>query len=171
MDFAADLSRIHPTARQTGVGPVQETWHDSLQFNLANNSGKKCRWLPVKCDNAHKARPAEIKARLPDRMVAGVEANLRPHRDRNRHVDKCIDCFESNSEQMRHDEHRARGMQIGSGGQGSWYLQASGRRTLHKVGMQMVAAERKRISGTEDCWRNLRREGFAPWKAQWIAAA
>ena len=63
----------------------------------------------------HKERLADVKARLLNGEVAGVIADLEPHRGRHKDVAKCIDCFESNKSRMRYDEYRARGMRTGSG--------------------------------------------------------
>jgi len=124
----------------------------------------------VGCDDAREVRLAEVKARLLDGDVAGVIADLRPHRDRSRDVARCIDYFEANRERMRHDEYRARGMQIGSG-------------QIESCCKQMVAARFKRsgcrwsvrganaLLALKTCWKNLLWEQFALWKAQRIATA
>ncbi len=124
----------------------------------------------VRCVFARKARLAGIKAQLLDGKVGRVMADLRPHRSRGKAVAKCIDQFDSNKGRMRHDECRARGMQIGSG-------------QIESGCKKMVAARFKRsgcewsrrganaLPALKACWKNLQREEFAPWKAQRIAAA
>ncbi len=69
----------------------------------------------VRDGGGHRARHADVKARLLDGQVAGVIADLQPHRGRNKDAAKRIDCFESNKSRIRHNEYRARGMRIGSG--------------------------------------------------------
>ena len=105
----------------------------------------------VRCDDAHKARLAAVKARLLDGNVARVIADLRPHRDRNKDVARCIDYFEANKERMRYDEYRARGMQIGSGQIESCCKQMVV--TRFKRSGCKFGAGRERAAGTEDLGR------------------
>ena len=124
----------------------------------------------VRCDDAHKARLAAVKARLLDGNVARVIADLRPHRDRNKDVARCIDCFEANKERMRYDEYRARGMQIGSGQIESCCKQMVVTR-FKRSGCKWSVRGANALLALKTCWKNLRWEEFALWKARRIAAA
>ncbi len=181
--FGLILSVLHVRAgmRRVEVVPVSDgaAWITNVADELL--AGMRKTYIPdvfhalehasaalralVGRDDAHRARLAETKARLPDGKVGRVIAELRPHRDRNRDVARCIDRFEANRERMRCDECRARGMQIGS------------------CCRQMVATRFKRsgcrwsvrganaLLALKTCWKNLWWEQFVLWKAQRIAAA
>jgi len=125
---------------------------------------------PVGCDDAHEARLAEVEARLPDGDVAGVIADLRPHRDRNGDVARCIDHFEANGERMRHEEYRARGMQIGSGRIESCCKRMVAAR-FERSGCRWSVRGANALPALKTCWKNLRWERFALWKARQIATA
>ena len=124
----------------------------------------------VRCDDARKARLAEVKARLLDGNVARVIADLRPHRDRDKDVAKCIDYFEANKARMRYDEYRARGMQIGSGQIESCCKQMVATR-FKRSGCKWSMRGANALLALKTCWKNLQWEEFALWKAQRIAAA
>ena len=121
-------------------------------------------------DDAHRARLAEVRDQLLDGKVGRVIADLRPHRDRDRAVAKCIDCFESNRERMRYDEYRARGMQIGSGQIESSCRQMVATR-FRRAGCRWSKRGANALLAVKSCWNSLRWQEFAQWKAQQIAAA
>lgn len=122
----------------------------------------------VRDDGEHRARLAEVKARLLDGQVDRVIADLRPHRDRNKDVAKCIDYFESNKERMRYDEYRARGMQIGSGQIESCCKQMVATR-FKRSGCKWSERGANALLALKTCWKNLQWEEFALWRAQRIA--
>jgi len=124
----------------------------------------------VGCDDAHRTRLADLKARLLDGDVARVIADLRPHRDRNGDVARCIDYFEANRERMRYDEYRARGMQIGSGQIESCCKQMVATR-FKRSGCRWSVRGANALLALKTCWRNLQWEQFALWKARRVAAA
>ncbi len=124
----------------------------------------------VRCVFARKARLAGIKAQLLDGKVGRVMADLRPHRGRGKAVAKCIDQFDSNKGRMRHDECRARGMQIGSGQiEGSCKKMVAAR--FKKSGCKWSKRGANALLALKCCWGNSGWEEFAFWKAQRIAAA
>ncbi len=118
----------------------------------------------------HKARLAGVKARLLDGQVAGVIADLEPHRGRHKDAARRIDCFESNKSRMRYDEYRARGMQIGSGKVESRCRQTVASR-FKTSGCKWSVRGADALLALKSCWTNLQWEAFAHWKAQRIAAA
>ena len=122
----------------------------------------------VRDDGEHRARLADVKARLLDGQVARVIADLRPHRDRDKDVAKCIDYFESNKERMRYDEYRARGMQIGSGQFQSCCKQLVASR-FKRSGCKWSERGANALLALKSCWKNLQWKEFALWKAQRIA--
>ena len=105
-------------------------------FHALEHASEAVR-VPIGCKAGRKARPAGIRALLPDGKVGRVIAELQPCRGWHEAVAKCIDHHASSRERMRHDEYRTRGMQIGSG-----QVESSCR--------QMVEARGKRIAGVEE---------------------
>ena len=118
----------------------------------------------VTCDLAHKRRLAEVKAQLLGGKVARVIADLRPYRDRNKDVAKCIDYFEANKDRMRYDEYRARGLQIRSGQIESSCRQIVGTR-LKRPGCKWSLRGANALLALNACWKNLQWEEFTLWKA------
>ncbi|MDE0696611.1 MAG: hypothetical protein OXH76_12360 [Boseongicola sp.] len=88
----------------------------------------------------------------------------------NKDVAKCIDYFEANRERTRYDEWRVRGMQVGSGLVESCCKQMFATR-IKRSGCKWSVRGANALLALKTCWKNLRWEEFAIWKAQRTAAA
>ncbi len=124
----------------------------------------------IGCKAGRKARLAGIKALLPDGKVGRVIAELQPCRGWHKAVAKCIDHYASNRERMRHDEYRARGMQIGSGQVESSCKQMVAAR-FKKSGSRWSKRGANALPALKSCRHNSQREEFAEWRVERLVAA
>ena len=111
-----------------------------------------------------------IRPQLNDGQVARVIDDPEPHRGRDEAVATCIDQFGADTDRMRCDRSRKRGLQVGSGIVESACKQIVGSR-LKRAGHRWSEAGANALLAAERCIESNRWADYLDWRVCRAAAA